>query len=517
MQTTSSDQNKNAYESLSPLAEIHTDLLGFAFHPAWIYLLFYGSGALGDVLGHGENTHDLAYFLSMAPLILATLFGVIATKRFMTLATSMPLVIGAPLATALGTLFYVANAVSPASSYLPLAGILTGFGSALVAARWAALFGRFSARAVVANLPLLLFLQAALCLSISYLSIQLQVALLVALPLAGGSLLWWSERRASTGIIGSRESHPAPSAASVSRSIALFLAFVFLIGFVSALLGAFGRVDDRFDYGAWLDIAITLLVLLFVGQALFLTTRSSFVWLFVMPTSALLLVLLPQMRLSSDFLADVVYPIGAIVFELLLLFASTLLARMQHASPARMYMAGRFVYALSDVIGSLVGAAALGHWDAMAIAHGATIVLMSTVGLLFTAALIFALVNGAPLFIRLQGEGIPTDNAETQGPPTAPGAPDNSAPLPLTPHEAIVARCQELGEQFSLSDREREVLVLIAEGRSSARIQEDLSIAAGTVNYHTRNIYAKLGVHSRQEIIDMILRPSDAGISGVDN
>lgn len=80
-----------------------------------------------------------------------------------------------------------------------------------------------------------------------------------------------------------------------------------------------------------------------------------------------------------------------------------------------------------------------------------------------------------------------------------------------------MARCQELGEQFSLSDREREVFVLIAEGRSSARIQEDLSIAAGTVNYHTRNIYAKLGVHSRQEIIDMILRPSDAGISGVDN
>ena len=80
-----------------------------------------------------------------------------------------------------------------------------------------------------------------------------------------------------------------------------------------------------------------------------------------------------------------------------------------------------------------------------------------------------------------------------------------------------MARCQELGEQFSLSDREQEVLVLIAEGRSSARIQEDLSIAAGTVNYHTRNIYAKLGVHSRQEIIDMTLRPSDAGISGVDN
>jgi DNA-binding CsgD family transcriptional regulator len=75
----------------------------------------------------------------------------------------------------------------------------------------------------------------------------------------------------------------------------------------------------------------------------------------------------------------------------------------------------------------------------------------------------------------------------------------------LTPHEAIVRRCQGLAATFGLSEREGDVLVLVAEGRSSARIQEDLSIAAGTVNYHTRNIYAKLGVHSRQEVIDLVL------------
>ena len=80
-----------------------------------------------------------------------------------------------------------------------------------------------------------------------------------------------------------------------------------------------------------------------------------------------------------------------------------------------------------------------------------------------------------------------------------------------------MARCQALGQRFSLSEREREVLVLIAEGRSSARIQEDLSIAAGTVNYNTRNIYAKLGVHSRQEIIDMALGPVEDENSGLDN
>ncbi len=61
-----------------------------------------------------------------------------------------------------------------------------------------------------------------------------------------------------------------------------------------------------------------------------------------------------------------------------------------------------------------------------------------------------------------------------------------------------------IADRFALSERERDVFVLLAEGRSAARIQEDLCIAAGTVNYHTRNIFQKLGVHSRQEIIDLV-------------
>lgn len=50
------------------------------------------------------------------------------------------------------------------------------------------------------------------------------------------------------------------------------------------------------------------------------------------------------------------------------------------------------------------------------------------------------------------------------------------------------------------------MLALLARGYSSARIQSELFIAAGTVNYHTRNIYAKLGVHSKQEVIDLVTK-----------
>lgn len=534
MQTTSSQPDINAHWASRALSEVRVDLLGFAFHPAWIYLLFYSNGALGDILGHEGDSLTLTYFFSMVPLTLMALIGAIATKRFMTIATKPILVVGAPLATAVGTLLYVADTVAPAPFYLAGAGILTGIGSAFVAARWAALFGRFSARTMVANLPLLLLLQVALCLSISYLTDHLQVALLVGLPLASGGCLAWSERSAAADAIGADGRRARTRTTLPAAELAGLIGIVALIGFASALLGGFGQVNDRFDYGAWLDIAVTLLVLLFVGRALLLASPRSFPWLFVVPVGALLFILLPQMRFSTDFLADVVYPIGTIVFELLLLFAATLFARMKHCSPAKVFMAARLAYALSDMAGSMVGETAAGSLDALTIAHMATVVLMGTVGLLATGALIAAVTGRLPLKgsetkrdeeeepVRADETLISTDQADlaeeelgkTRG---APADPNALTGVPSTPHEAIMARCQALGRRFSLSEREREVLVLIAEGRSSARIQEDLSIAAGTVNYHTRNIYAKLGVHSRQEIIDMTLGLTGDENSGLDN
>jgi LuxR family maltose regulon positive regulatory protein len=52
-----------------------------------------------------------------------------------------------------------------------------------------------------------------------------------------------------------------------------------------------------------------------------------------------------------------------------------------------------------------------------------------------------------------------------------------------------------------LSERELEVLRLIADGFSNAEIAERLIIAHGTVKRHTNNIYGKLGVQSRTQAV----------------
>ncbi len=52
-----------------------------------------------------------------------------------------------------------------------------------------------------------------------------------------------------------------------------------------------------------------------------------------------------------------------------------------------------------------------------------------------------------------------------------------------------------------LTDREQEVLSLIAKGYGNSQIAETLSVAEGTVKNHVVNIYQKLDLHSRAEAV----------------
>lgn len=69
---------------------------------------------------------------------------------------------------------------------------------------------------------------------------------------------------------------------------------------------------------------------------------------------------------------------------------------------------------------------------------------------------------------------------------------------PLLAHE-IRPRVLLLSERrpFGLTNRERETLALIAEGRTNAEAATALWISPATVRKHLENAYAKLGVTSR--------------------
>jgi two-component system response regulator NreC len=74
----------------------------------------------------------------------------------------------------------------------------------------------------------------------------------------------------------------------------------------------------------------------------------------------------------------------------------------------------------------------------------------------------------------------------------------------------------ERGEEQSfdsLSDREREILKLIAEGKTNREIAEMLFLSIKTVQAHRANLMHKLGMHDRTELVKYAIRK---GIIGLD-
>lgn len=61
---------------------------------------------------------------------------------------------------------------------------------------------------------------------------------------------------------------------------------------------------------------------------------------------------------------------------------------------------------------------------------------------------------------------------------------------------------EDVARKAGLTKRETEVASLLLEGRSLRIVQQELFISEGTARTHAKRIYAKLGIHSKQELID---------------
>ena len=69
--------------------------------------------------------------------------------------------------------------------------------------------------------------------------------------------------------------------------------------------------------------------------------------------------------------------------------------------------------------------------------------------------------------------------------------------------EGFERRVAELADAHRLTAREHEIVLLLARGRSASFIAEELVCSPATVRTHMKNIYVKLDVHSKQEIISL--------------
>lgn len=91
------------------------------------------------------------------------------------------------------------------------------------------------------------------------------------------------------------------------------------------------------------------------------------------------------------------------------------------------------------------------------------------------------------------------------------------APCPVSDHACsprgdgdslVAARVDaaygRVARDFGLTEREAEIMSLLARGRNVPFIEEELIISRNTIKTHVKHIYQKLDVHSQQELIDLV-------------
>lgn len=69
---------------------------------------------------------------------------------------------------------------------------------------------------------------------------------------------------------------------------------------------------------------------------------------------------------------------------------------------------------------------------------------------------------------------------------------------------SLAVRCTALGERCGLTKREMQVLELLAEGRNEPYVEKQLAISRSTVKTHIAHIYRKVGVTTRQQLLDAL-------------
>lgn len=88
------------------------------------------------------------------------------------------------------------------------------------------------------------------------------------------------------------------------------------------------------------------------------------------------------------------------------------------------------------------------------------------------------------------------DNAQTK----------NSQQKSINPFNDVIEQGKILSKEYRLTRRESDVLEFLVQGRSVPYICKELVLAEGTVRTHMTRIYRKLGIHSKQELFDLLVR-----------
>ena len=259
----------------------------------------------------------------------------------------------------------------------------------------------------------------------------------------------------------------------------LFVAiFIFRIAYGFAL--TFGSIDGnpQQTFFSLIPIVILLAMALLpkVPKADVLYQAAA---LFVVGGFLVAVVLVGRAPGDMVFALGLLYA-GSECFDALMWFVLASIGARNKVNALAVFAWGRAASSAGLLCGATVGHAVNVAPDSLAVSVGIAAVLFVFVAMNFTV-------------LKPFGFQTTIDGVQSVEPVAV-----TTASMGLSEKSAAVAA------RYRLTPRETELLELLAHGRNGPFIQEKLVLSRNTVKTHVANIYGKLGVHSQQELIDLV-------------
>ena len=176
------------------------------------------------------------------------------------------------------------------------------------------------------------------------------------------------------------------------------------------------------------------------------------------------------------------------------------IARHGSYRPSTVFAAGWVTYSLPFAVGELSGT------YLQTLGSNAAMVMAAIVWVLVIVTLFFmdeASVGNHLIFTELNDGGDEDTPANRLG-ALQQDLNDQRALSGQSAADSISVRSAALAKAYQLTPREHEILELLARGRSKAYIADAFFISENTVRGHVKRLYAKLDVHSKQELVDKV-------------
>ncbi len=373
--------------------------------------------------------------------------------------------------------------------------VLTGVGTAVVAVRAGMIYARTYAATAVVNTALSEV--AAGLLFFFVIGTLPEVALLVAagLPLLA-ALMAWLDGPEAPGTL-EKPADPGALTPNVLMAFVRFMIAVFVLSCVASLVK--GMFDSHGGLGLTLESGvpgITATILVSFALTLVASCARSFNFSLIYYPLVLVLavgVVLVFAQGGYDVYAAAITVFVYSVFSLFMWCLLSFIARGDYWSPLKVFGWGRGVFALGSLAGYCVGA----EFDAFGDASVSQPLVIGVV----LAFLVIA--SGMLVFRESDARKVVNAAWSSEELRRARGEQPQVSPA-VSAAGGETRTAEDYALEHNFTSREREVFALMLEGYDARSIGSNLVISENTAKSHIRSIYAKVGVHTRQEFVDAV-------------